>query len=192
MNELLMLDKTEIDQILEKPKLKEGLASYKYIMNNLYSVDVSKNIEFQHVYSNFYRLGRRPSDMKDIYFAFMESKKNLTEDKKNSKLDITEVVNFLHDKTNKIELSFSSKFVHTLNPEEPIYDRELAKFFKCKYWEYHSKDERIQIYNKFKSKFLEFKNSDTGKLIIKMFNEKFPNYKISDTKKIDFVLWQNR
>lgn len=65
-----------------------------------------------------------------------------------------------------LEVSFSSKLVHTLDPEQPIWDRNVTdRHFGYKIPTYGTKDREK--------------------------NEAFPKTGFTDLKKVDFVLWQD-
>ena len=49
----MMIGEERIREILKKPVLKDGLQSYRYIMERLYQTDVSADREFQSAFRNF-------------------------------------------------------------------------------------------------------------------------------------------
>ena len=57
-----MVTEEKVREILNKPVLAQGIEKYKYIMNKVWDVDVSKNVEFQNKFRDFYQLRRFYSD----------------------------------------------------------------------------------------------------------------------------------
>lgn len=73
---------------------------------------------FQKTYENFYTLGRYPKEFRRDYFAYMERCKE-------TGLSFEEALSYFL-KYGTLEVSFSSKLVHTLDPEQPIWDRNVT------------------------------------------------------------------
>lgn len=186
-----MLKCLDIKTILEKKEIEKGLEQYLYIMEQFNHVNVAENIEFQKAYRKFYRLYRNYSDnFCKEYFTIME---NLKYDKKSIRFD-----NILHSVSilkNRLEISYSSKMLHTLNPSYPIWDSIVTK----KHFNIQNPPTNIEHrelcacnkYNIYVNQFYDYLKTDEAKAIIKYFDEKYPN-NISDVKKIDFILWQDR
>ncbi|MCH5266157.1 MAG: hypothetical protein J1F02_09675 [Lachnospiraceae bacterium] len=102
----------------------------------------------------------------------------------------------------KIEVSFVSKLMATIDPQLPIWDKYvLINLGKIAEWEkFRSADaeERIKeaskIYAYIKCWYKSFIEDDYGKLCIAKFDEALPAYrdKLTDIKKIDYLLWGKR
>ena len=107
----------DIKAALEKTIIGEGLKKYRYIMDNLHTVDVSQNKDFQTAFNHFYRIVSRPPQFYTGYYDFLQRNKN------NKAAAIEEILQHLHPLSGKVELSFSSKLLHTINPDFPIWDQ---------------------------------------------------------------------
>jgi hypothetical protein len=173
---------------LEKTVIGEGLKKYLYIMENLHKVDVSCDKDFQKVFNNFYRV-RRDSEFRAAYYKFMQRNKN------NKAVTFEKILRYLHEKDGKVELSFSSKLLHTINPDFPIWDQYvtgnigLQKPEKSK----NQMQDTINIYACLVSWYKNYTASQNGKKMIAIFDKRHPNgVHIAGTKKIDFILWQMR
>lgn len=100
--------------------------------------------------------------------------------------------------TNRVETSFSSKLIATINPEMPVYDKWVKENlgFKEPYSGMASEKRKkrfIKIYSELQEKTLEITRlSDFGKLRMS-FDQAFPQYEcFTDIKKLDLFLWQAR
>lgn len=89
----------------------------------------------------------------------------------------------------------SSKLVHTLDPEQPIWNRNVTdRHFGFKIPAYGTKDREKKMldrYMRYKRDFFKYVASDDGKAVIRAFDEAFPKTGFTDLKKVDFVLWQD-
>lgn len=182
-----IFDLRRIPAILAKPKMLIGIERYRFIMEKVQRVDVSLDEGFQKTYENFYTLGRYPKEFRRDYFAYMERCKE-------TELSFEEALSYFL-KYGTLEVSFSSKLVHTLNPEQPIWDKNVTdQHFGYKIPTYGTKDREKKIldrYKRYKRDFLKYVASDDGKTIIRAFDEAFPETGFTDLKKVDFVLWQD-
>lgn len=180
-----IFDLGRLPTILTKPKMRIGIERYQFIMEKVRQVDVSSDEGFQKIYENFYTLGRYPKEFRRDYFDYMERSKGRS-------LQFEETLSYFL-KYGTFEVSFSSKLVHTLDPEQPIWDRNVTdKHFGYKIPAYGTKDREKKIldrYGRYKRDFLKYMTSDDGKAVIRAFDEAFPKTGFTDLKKVDFVLW---
>lgn len=186
-----MITKEVAEKILEKPTLVQGLNKYKYIMSKVNTVDVSKDMEFQRMYRDFYAMSKRyySDEFATDYFEIMEKFK---EESEVSFSKAFEKVRAIQD---TFEVSFATKIVHTFNDSMPIWDRVVAvEHFGFRVPSYKVKRvEKMEAkYEEYIKTFYEYLESEEGQMLIGMFDEKFPNSGISDVKKLDFIFWQDR
>lgn len=180
-----IFDLARLPAILAKPKMRIGIERYRYIMEKVQRVDVFSDEGFQKIYENFYRLGRYPKEFRRDYFAYMERGKG-------AKPSFEEALTYFL-KYGSLEVSFSSKLIHTLDPEQPIWDKNVAdKHFGYKIPANRTKDREKKMLDRFgqyKRDFLKYMASDDGKAVIRAFDQAFPKTGFTDSKKVDFVLW---
>lgn len=166
-----------------------GLNKYNNIMNKFNSVDVSNDADFQRSYKDFYRLRGTNGFFREYY--------KLMENNKGKYIKYEDVLRHLYAVGGRIEASFSSKLVATINPNMPILDSFVMKNLGLTTPEYtKTKESRIketiENYNMIVAWYNRNLESQYGQEMIKLFNNKFPNSNITDVKKIDFILWQIR
>jgi hypothetical protein len=169
-------------------KIKPGLEKYQAIMNRFQKADVSKDSEFQKMYNGFYRVRQRDEEFYNVYYSYMEKSKF-------EGTDFEKTLIHFYRKLNRIEASFSSKLVATINPEMPIWDAYVLKNLHLKTPPQYSKtrlEDTVILYNEIGKWYSNCVKSKDGKDMMKIFNQSFPNNFISDIKKIDFILWQIR
>lgn len=172
-----------------------GLDKYKYIMNSVNKVDVSSDEDFQSRFNNFYVLngtGASP-EWKAAYYAYFQEVKNNPD-----KQTLETIIRHFYEDENvppynaavnkRIELSFSSKMLATIQPNKPIWDSHVSRFLDTR----DPKDiaEAIKKYTDLENLYKSFLNTPDADNWIAAFDSAFPEYKwISKTKKIDFIIW---
>lgn len=96
--------------------------------------------------------------------------------------------------TGRIEASFSSKMLATLNPQMPIWDSIVISKLGIKTVAYSDKEKRLKeavhIYHQIDYWYQGFLQSNGSQAFIEAFDKEFPKYKnFSDVKKVDFLIW---
>lgn len=169
-------------------KTISGIDKYLSIMGKVLATDLSMDEDFQHLFNGFYQV-RRNKEWRDIFYSFMENNKN-------NALSINDVLLYLNENTleHRVELSFSSKLLHTIEPDYPIYDKNVATLLDITppkpYWNVTRKIEKsLENYEQI----IKWYHSNNSIPYLHKFDELFPQYgnKIGNTKKIDFILWRN-
>lgn len=103
-----------IDELLFN--LKEPVNKYLITLRDLHSSDVSKDDAYRWNFARFYRLSRRKTDWQNHYFFLLESSK------KDPNIKFDYVLRELQFRTGRIEPSFSSKLIATINPNLLVID----------------------------------------------------------------------
>jgi hypothetical protein len=181
----------KLDQLVIKHALKKaepGIKKYLNIMNLINKVNVSQSEEFQKAFNGFYRMRQRPPIYYEKFYFFM------AENKENSP-SFEKTLRFIHEELGRVEASFSSKLVATINPDLPIWDTVVLKNLDLKapaYYRKHRIAETISLYEEIKGWYKNYLETEEGKLLIELFDGQYPNIGITNIKKVDFVLWQIR
>lgn len=187
-------NKEEIKKALNKKK--SGIETYIYLMKNLHKCDVSKCEIYQKKFRNFYRMNRLSKKYKDKfykeYFKYLEENKlslrNLNE--MEIRMKFHEILELLLGISNRVEASFSSKLLATINCNLPVWDSKVRNQLDIKDKKRtidETIDEYFEMYDRLKNEYLVTDE------YIKIFDEVFPNesfdYEISSMKKVDLILW---
>ena len=170
----------------EKAKLCNGIKQYLSLKKML--ARCGKNAIlcecFQKKYDGFYRV-RRDQDWREHYFKWMYE----YFDTNPSFEEVLTALNSFEKTGGKIEASFASKLLHTLNNDLPIWDSKvmakMKQFGVVKKTTFHSIKECVDAYESI----CEWYRSSNAKNYVDCFNSEFKNEDISDTKKADFILW---
>jgi hypothetical protein len=168
-------------------RLERRLESYLWLQRHVRSRDVNTNEEFQRCFSGFYRV-RRDSQWRSVYFGLLESSKV-------NGIDFPEALNEINHRTGRIEASFASKLVATLDASKPVIDKFVLEHFELRLprWGLSDRETKtIGLYYDLCDKYTAFIQSPTGKMIRELFDGRYPFSEVSELKKIDLVLWQIR
>ncbi len=123
-----------------------------------------------------------------IYFNFMEKYK--TKD-----VIFEEVLRYFHSSFGRIEASFSSKLMATINPDKPVWDEFVLKNLGITKPATYSKnriEKTVAVYKQIEYFYDEFLQTMECQELVAIFDMHFPNTKITKSKKVDLLLWQNR
>jgi NTP pyrophosphatase (non-canonical NTP hydrolase) len=182
-----MFDKIKLNQ-KAIGNIKIALEKYNYIMHNLRKTDVSSDKEFQKKYNGFYRMRQRSSEYYQTYFSYMELMKN-------SVITFEDTLKYFERKLGRIEASFTSKLVSTIDPCKPVWDEFVLKNLGLSKPKNYSKkriEQTIELYDKIEHIYKEFLLTNEGKNLLIEFDRFFPDTDLTDTKKLDLLLWQSR
>jgi len=166
-------------------KINVGLVKYMFIMSNLHTCDVSQDIAFQKLYKGFYKV-RRDDAFCHVYFDYMQK------NKKNKDLTFGEVLTHIHKETNRVEPSFSSKLLATVNPNVPVWDSHVLSQLSIEPPNYLDKNrlqETIDTYSALENWYDKYMNTKNAADAITCFDKLIPNTNLTDIKKIDLVIW---
>lgn len=169
-------------------KIEIGLYKYKDIMNSLYNTNVLKDKEFQKKYNGFYRIRQRTPEFYSCYYGFLEEAKN-------KKVSFEETINYIWENLGRIEPSFSSKLVATIDPDKPVWDSFVLKNIGLKppyYSDRGRMNKDILLYKQICKWYDDYLMTEEAKTAIELFDKKYPVASISNIKKIDLILWQTR
>lgn len=167
-----------------------GVDKYLSIMNDLHEVNVSstKGESFRKRYCNFYRMNRRSIEFKKSYFKIFENFKIKNTD------DFDLVLDKIAETNNRIEASFSSKMIASINANKPLWDSIILSNLEIKLSKYSSSYERSvkikQVYKELEGNYKNFLKTKSAKNWLNLFDKKIGKTSISNTKKIDFIIWQ--
>lgn len=180
------MDTEKISRAMER--VKPGLNKYQRIQGLITKVNVSEDRDFQKSFNGFYRVRQRPVDFYQVFYSYMENAKN-------GSTSFETTLTHLYKELGRVEASFSSKLVATINPDMPVWDSVVLKNIGLKAPAYHRKNrigESIEVYDQLINWYKDFLMTEKAKTIIEQFDATYPEAAITDIKKVDLVLWQIR
>lgn len=168
-------------------RLAEPLRKYEAIQSKLSNSCIVNDREFQKAFNHFYRV-RRDSAWQGSFYAVFEEARSC-------KSDFERVLRDLHSSQGRLEASFASKLVASLDPEKAVLDSFVLANLGLRLPSAYDKnriEKVVEIYDTVNNKIQEYLETDDGKTPIKRFRLKFPMSSISSVKIIDLILWQSR
>lgn len=175
--------------------LNESIAVYNFLQTRFQQKeDVSKDLLFQFVFRSFYRLDNAGlgAQFKTRYFELMEELR----DSPSFKLAL--ILRPLYDiKTlkgkNTFQFSFATKMLSTIDPQRPVYDREVARMFGYTQLPGGEFADKLKIYlDRYQNIEDSYRQILSDKLLpatLSAFEEVFPQHNLSDVKRLDFIFW---
>lgn len=172
-------------------KLTTGLTEYRELME-LYrqSKDISTDEVFKRRFTYFYRV-RREKAWRDVFYRIFEDVRS-----GRRKADFRAIVTDLRkkDPKHRVEASFVSKMLATLDDSLPIIDYFVLKTTQLGQIGGAGEkkiDLAVQKYEALKEWAALYLASKAGKANLKIFNKTLGKYArgVSDMKKLDFLLW---
>lgn len=168
------------------------LTAYALTQNRLPHVDVSTDQQYQKTYNGFYRVRLPFTEAYSTYYKLIEKNKD------NKNLSLAYILNKLLAATKRVETSFGSKLLATVNPNVAPLDSvvlghlnfrlptrtgqsDLVRIQQCVNVHDQLVDQMNQLITQ--PKFQQLKTR---------FEQRFPGYNFTDVKILDLLLWQYR
>lgn len=162
---------------------------YEKIATTFEMRDISSDSDFQRTFNGFYRV-RRNKDWQRAYYTYFETNK-LCKD-----ISFKEILYHLYQTTGRIEHSFSSKMLATINPNMPIWDKYVLNHIGLKLGgksKVQQLENRVQLYDKIILWYKNYLETNEAKEAIGQFDSIMPHYKwLTPIKKIDYLIWSIR
>ena len=162
---------------------EDWLARYDWLQQQLRATNVAEDREYQDAYRAFYVV-RRPRSFTDVYFSILESEKN------NLAVSFETILLELNHSFGRVESSFSSKIVASINPDRPVDDSNVRESLGLR----SPSGNLLQAicnYQCITRAASALTRHDDFATLRESFNEAFPDYiHFTDTKKLDLFLWR--
>ncbi len=183
---------TRAQIVASLPKVAKGLGKYLCLQTALRGgADIVNDTTLQKAFNGFYRV-RRNEMWRRIYFQLMVSEMRA---EKKKRMSFSEVLDYLLDQTKRVEASFASKLIATLDPLQPVIDSVVLDNVGGRL-PYPYKTNRLQeiasLHKSLLACFREYLATADGKFLVSSFKQSYPKSRITDIKMLDLVLWQTR
>jgi hypothetical protein len=182
---LIQLDADAIEGAL--PRVASGLRKYQRLQADLHRTDVSRDVAYQTAFNGFYRV-RRDVTWRAAFFQQLEAAKAATP-------PYATVLTALRQATGRVEASFTSKLVATIDPSMPVIDSVVLKNLRLRLPPATAPDriERIVgVHDRLREEFASYLATDRGRHLVTRFEEMYPGSGVHPVKRLDLVLWQTR
>jgi hypothetical protein len=183
---MIRLDEAAIERAL--PHVTDGLESYCRIQKDLTTTDVSCDRGFQRRFNAFYRV-RRNADWRSAFYSLLERQKVGPQ-------PFAEVLRALSSATGRVEASFASKLVASVDPCKPVIDSYVLRNVGFSLLRYGTVEARlarcVEVYGNLGERFAEFLATEQGRYLVARFEECYPHRQLTPVKMLDLVLWKTR
>lgn len=170
------------------PKARKGLGQYLELMARLRQTNVAEDMDFQRAFNHFYRI-RRGQPWRDSFYRELEQRKR-------QPMTFDSVLLRLHEATGRVEASFASKLVATVDPNQPVIDSVVlghAGFRLRSTGSPQARMERaVEVHDALGKTMRTMLTSDDGQHLVEAFEALYPGSEVSAMKMLDLVLWQSR
>lgn len=169
------------------PRVSIGLAKYEWLMEEFSDRNVSRDREYQKRFGGFYRV-RRSSDWRSAFFQILEGAKS-------SPISFGEALRALQTATGRVEASFASKLVATLDPAQPVIDSVVFKNLGLRLPPVAASERLAEIealHRQLRAIYSEYLASESGRNLVSRFQQAYPRARVTEIKMLDLVLWQIR
>jgi hypothetical protein len=120
-----------IEPLLASIARDGGLDQYKYLMDSFRRTDTTRDDQFQRTYRTYWQMGaaRLSDEFCRAYFTHLEELKAF------ERPDVGRIAVWLYNVASnsrgerKLHFSFSTKMLHMLQPNAPVYDSLVAQFY---------------------------------------------------------------
>lgn len=167
--------------------LDRPIRDYLWLVDQVRKRDVRTDRDFQRRYNHFWRV-RKGATWRAAYYDLLERAKR-------TGTDFEAALRAMHERTGRIEASFCSKLVATLDPDRPVVDAFVLHFFGLRL-PYPYQDDRIgrtvEVYRRVAAGVDAIVRCEAMPEIRAAFEGRYPNAPLGDVKKVDFVLWRIR
>lgn len=175
--------------------LDESIAVYNFLQARFQQKeDITKDLLFQFVFRSFFRLDNAGlgAPFKTRYFELME------ECRDSPSFNFASVLRPLYDietlkGKNSFQFSFATKMLSTIDPQRPVYDREVARMFGYKQLPGGEFDDKLKIcldrYQHIEDSYRQILSDKLLPATFSAFDEAFPQHNLSAVKRLDFIFW---
>jgi hypothetical protein len=182
----LTLTQTQIKASISRIEIP--LRKYVWIQEQfIRTLDPQKDSEFRTRFNGFYRV-RRNLKWQDAFYGLMGELRGKS-------TDIKSVLNEIRNRTGRIEASFASKLIATLDPMCPVIDSVVLRNLGLRLPKFGAQN-RIElicdVYKSLADILTNYLTSQHGRNLVSEFRTNFKSVEITEMKMLDLVLWQLR
>ncbi|MFD1020126.1 hypothetical protein [Thalassobacillus hwangdonensis] len=190
LKDLLLDDQETVVNRIDPEKIEV----YQFLHQMFKETDVRKDHVFKFVFRYFYRLDN-PSltpEFHEAYFEIMERQRS--EKRPNIVNIVQELYEIKNHKGNSaMQFPLAASMLHTLNPNFPTYDSDVAKAFDfSSTYHLNGFDKKMKRYiGQYKhtySTYIELLDDEALEPMFQHFDERFPKSQLPKVKKLDLMV----
>lgn len=173
----------------------ESPAVYTFLKNQFETTNILNNYLFQFIYRSFYRLDNAglTDQFKQEYFNLLERHRH------DATFDLRTIIEQLyriqnHRGQNSLQFSFATKMRNTIDPNQAIYDQEVAKVFEFRRPNNHfTLHDRITYFLDqlafIGQTYSDLVTANSLANATSSFDNRFQGNELCTIKKLDFIFW---
>ena len=179
--------------VLDRLKTVEtALETYDYLQRSLQACNVVESRSFRTAFNGYYRMRQRPAEWYGMFFSILEREK--CRDTISFRTVLEEIVR----RTGRLEASFGSKLVATINANLPVWDRHVLDnlglrapaSIRDREWRMRR---CVEVYSNIQTWSSQVIQQDSFGEWRQRFDGILPRFRhFTDAKKLDLFLWQSR
>jgi hypothetical protein len=181
---VIQLDEAVIEHTL--PRVAKGLDQYCWLQAALATTNVARDRGFQTKFNAFYRV-RRNDAWRSAFYRLLQQQKS-------RRRSFAEVLRALHATTERVEASFASKLVASVDPDMPVIDSRVLRNLGLRLPPVGAIDLRlarvVELHERIRRIYSDYLDTDLGRHLISRFEESYPELHITRVKMLDLILWR--
>lgn len=187
-----------IKPLLNSITPEKDITPYLWLLRELQNGDITKNKKFQSTYKHYWKMSsaRLSETFLNRYFELLEHSKYEIKKASVKSIALQLYSTPTHNNRNSLQFSFSSKLVHMIAPQNPIYDSMIESFYflpppKNKETEERKIERLVSSYNFLR---MEYKRISEQNLLGEAITHFQQHFKIdnsyTESKIIDTLIWK--
>jgi len=170
--------------------LEKGPRINKYfeIMRIVHETNVKEDTCFRTLFNGFYKIMKKKPEFYDIFYSYLEKHKS-------KEVKYEDILQYFYKEFGRIEKSFSSKLLATIDPNMPVWDTIVLDRLGMAAPTTTTPDKfkkTVDMYYDIVEWYEIYLTTDNAKEVIQIFDAVFPCNSATNIKKIDLVLWSIR
>ncbi|MEM1416869.1 MAG: hypothetical protein AAGH15_18370 [Myxococcota bacterium] len=168
-------------------RVEPGLARYQWIQANFARTDARIDRDFRRRFNGFYRV-RRNKAWQAVFYAELEREKR-------ERRGFEAVLRSLNAELGRVEASFASKLVATVDPREPVIDSLVLRNVGMRLPAPGSArrlDGVVAVHRALADWYAAALVRPVGVAALRAFDATYPDADLTPLKKLDLILWQLR
>lgn len=179
---------TEKEIVRAIGSLADDLCKYTCLQSVVSSPgSVASNARFRQKFNGFYRVAFRGKKWHKSYYDLFDKRRT-------SKSCFGDVLHELHCRTKRVEASFASKMVASIDPKQPVIDRWILHHVGMKLLRLGTPDAKQatarKIHADLAACYRGYLRTADGRALVAEFKKQYPSKEISKVKMLDFVIWK--
>lgn len=183
---VIQLEEASIERALRE--MSRAVDTYRWLQATLAIADVAHDEKFQTRFNAFYRV-RRSASWRSAFYGLLQQQKS-------RRRSFAAVLRALHTATGRVEASFASKLVASVDPSMPVIDAVVLRHLGLRLPRTGPLQGRlagvVELHEHIRRIYACYLASDRGRRLKAKFDATYPERGLTPVKMLDLVLWKAR